>query len=387
MHKKETLRLLLKKKLEESTSWKNKPNKDLSKCDEDLLDSIIDNNLVNESLSLLEDLDVETDWKRVEKRLCQPKVRKLRPKRTLVKYAAIFLGLISLTIGYILVFNEDTKGMEKIYEGDYVALDIGSEIIAVDNHGSHSIELTDGTKVAVHNGDTLIYDVNEDIEGLVFNELSVPNGKLFTLILSDGTEIHLNSGTKIRFPVNFPKVGNREVYVYGEAYFDVTKDSLHPFIVNSKEVAIKVLGTEFNFSSYNEQKEVVTVLVEGSVSINHVLNSMEEVILEPGQKGAWNRDKKNLSVTKVDTSLYTSWVSGEIVLRDTPFSELITTLERVYNVKILNTNIRMEKRTFNARFNRNIEGVVDVLEGLKLIVPFDYELKRENENINQITIK
>ena len=239
----------------------------------------------------------------------------------------------------------------------------------------------------MHNGDTLIYDVNEDIEGLVFNELSVPNGKLFTLILSDGTEIHLNSGTKIRFPVNFPKVGNREVYVYGEAYFDVTKDSLHPFIVNSKEVAIKVLGTEFNFSSYNEQKEVVTVLVEGSVSINHVLNSMEEVILEPGQKGAWNRDKKNLSVTKVDTSLYTSWVSGEIVLRDTPFSELITTLERVYNVKILNTNIRMEKRTFNARFNRNIEGVVDVLEGLKLIVPFDYELKRENENINQITIK
>lgn len=359
----------------------------MSKCDEDLLDSIIDNNLVNESLSLLEDLDVETDWKRVEKRLCQPKVRKLRPKRILVKYAAIFLGLISLTIGYILVFNEDTQGMEKIYEGDYVALDIGSEIIAVDNHGSHSIELTDGTKVAVHNGDTLIYDVNEDIKGLVFNELNVPNGKLFTLILSDGTEIHLNSGSKIRFPVNFPKVGNREVYVYGEAYFDVTKDSLHPFIVNSKEVGIKVLGTEFNFSSYNEQKEVVTVLVEGSVSLNQVSNSMEEVILEPGQKGAWNRDKKNLSVTKVDTSLYTSWVSGEIVLRDTPFSELITTLERVYNVKILNTNIGMEKRTFNARFNRNIEGVVDVLEGLKLIVPFDYELKRENENINQITIK
>ncbi len=385
MQKNKTLSLLLKK-MRESANWKGKSDKDLAKWDQDLINTIVDEDLVDESLSLLENLDLEEDWKKVEKRLGRPKVRKLHPKRVL-KYAAVFLGLISLALTYVWVFKDGAGNKEEIHVGNFVTLDIGGEIIAIDNHGSHSIQLTTGAKVAVHNGDTLIYEAGEEISESIFNELNIPNGKMFTLVLSDGTEIQLNSGSKIKFPVRFPETGNREVYVYGEAYFDVATDSEHPFIVNSKEVAVKVLGTEFNFSSYAEQKEVTTVLVEGSVSLHHGTNLKEEVLLVPGEKGSWDRNKESISVKEVDTNLYTSWTKGEIIIRDTPFPELMANLERVYNVKIQNSNIEIKKRTFNARFNRNIEDIEDVLEALKLIVPFDYEIDRENAKINQINIK
>lgn len=385
MQKKETLGLLIKK-LKQSTSWKDKSNKDYTEWNRDLLDSIVEDDLVDESLSLLDELDVDEDWKKVEKRLFPSKVIKLRPIKVF-KYAAVFLGLISLALSYLWVFKSGSVDKENIHTGDFVTLDRGGEVIIIDDHGSHSIELPTGAKIAVHNGDTLIYEVGDKISESIFNELHVPNGKIFTLVLSDGTEIQLNSGSNIRFPVKFPETGNREVYIYGEAFFDVTKDSEHPFIVNSKDLAVKVLGTKFNFSSYDEQKEVSTVLVQGSVSLHRGSNLQEGTLLVPGEKGAWNRGQENISVTEVDTNLYTSWTKGEIVIRNAPFPELMANLERVYNINIQNTNIEIKKRTFNARFNRNIEDIEDVLEGLKLIVPFDYEIYRENAKINQITIK
>ncbi|MCK0159198.1 FecR family protein [Allomuricauda sp. F6463D] len=385
MGNKKRLRLQLTK-LRGVLGLKGKPDKDLEKNDQELFDAIVNNNLVDESLSFLDELDVEKDWKKVEKILFPSKVHKIWSKNVF-KYAAIFLGVFSLSLSYLWISKVNSKGDDNIHVGDFVTLDIGGEIIAIDNHGSHSIELPTGAKVAVHNGDTLIYEVGEQISESIFNELHVPNGKIFTLVLSDGTEIKLNSGSNIRFPVKFPAVGNREVYIYGEAYFDVSKDSVHPFVVNSEDMAVKVLGTEFNFSTYNEQKKVATVLVEGSVSLRHGSSLDEEVLLVPGEKGSWDREEQKIAVNKVDTNLYTSWTIGEIVIRDTPFSELMANLERVYNVKIQNTNKEITQRTFNARFNRNIEDVEDVLEALKLIVPFDYEIYRENARINQITIK
>ena len=143
----------------------------------------------------------------------------------------------------------------------HVTLDTGSDRTLIESHGSHAVTLPSGETVAIHNGDTLIYGSNEEIKDFVYNELNIPNGKMFTLVLSDGTKIYLNSGTRIKFPVKFPEKGRREVLVYGEAYFDVTKDEKRPFVVNSKEVEIKVLGTQFNISSYEDQNEVATVLV------------------------------------------------------------------------------------------------------------------------------
>jgi len=383
MKKEKTLSLLLKK-LRESTNWKKKSGKDFTKWDQDLLDSIIAQDLVDDSLSLLENLDVDGDWEKLQKRLDQPKVRTLHPKR-MFKYAAIFLGFISLGLTYKLIFNDTALDLKEKHDGNYVTLDIGSEVISIDDHGSHSIELATGIKVAVQNGDTLIYEEGEAIGDEVFNELHIPNGKVFTLVLSDGTKIQLNSGSKVRFPVKFPKMGKREVFVYGEAYFDVTRDEEHPFVVNSGEIGVEVLGTEFNISSYEEQSQITTVLIEGSVSLNHGFMN-KKVLLVPGEKGSWDKSKSLMEVEEVNTELYTGWVKGEIIFRDASFSELFASLERVYDVKIKNENNGIIEKTINARFNRNVEHIEEVLEALKVIVPFNYEIRRQNAKINQITI-
>lgn len=371
MHKKETLRTLLKK-LKESTSWKDKSDKEFEDFSQELIERIIEEDLVDESLELLEGLDVDKDWRSLEARITKNKVKKLYPKRIL-KYAAIFVGVVSLGISYVWLSDNNNDALLSGMDGEHVTLDTGSDRTLIESHGSHAVTLPSGETVAIHNGDTLIYGSNEEIKDFVYNELSIPNGKMFTLVLSDGTKIYLNSGTRIKFPVKFPEKGRREVLVYGEAYFDVTKDEHRPFVVNSKEVGIEVLGTQFNLSSYDDQSEVATVLVEGSVSLSRSENSSDRILLKPGEKGAWNRDKGIIEVEEVDVSLHTGWVNGEVVFRNAPFTELLASLERTYNVKIENTNDSIVGQTFSARFNRNVEKIEDVLEALRIITPFEYE--------------
>lgn len=372
MQQKETLRTLIRK-LKESTGWKDKSDKEFEDFAQDLIDRIIEEDLVDESLELLEGLDVEGDWKSLEALMPENKVKKLYPRKFL-KYAAIFMGAVSLGIGYVVINNTNDDTVLAGMDEDHVTLDTGSDKTLIESHGSHSVTLPSGETVAVHNGDTLIYGSNEEVEDFVYNELNIPNGKMFTLVLSDGTKVHLNSGTRIKFPVKFPKKGVREVLVYGEAYFDVTKDEKRPFVVNSKEVEIKVLGTQFNISSYEDQNEVATVLVEGSVSLSNSDDMKDEVILKPGDKGAWNKEKGIMEVEQVDVTLHTGWVNGEVVFRNAPFTELLASLERTYNVKIENVNDSIIDQTFSARFNRNVEEIEDVLDALRIITPFDYEI-------------
>lgn len=372
MQQKETL-LILIKKLKESTGWKDKSDKEFEDFSQELIGRIIEEDLVDESLEFLEGLDVDKDWKSLEARMTKTKVKKLYPKRIL-KYAAIFVGVVSLGIGYVWLSDNNNDAILSGMDGEYVTLDTGSDRTLIESHGSHAVTLPSGETVAVHNGDTLIYGSNEEIKDFVYNELNIPNGKMFTLVLSDGTKIYLNSGTRIKFPVKFPENGRREVLVYGEAYFDVTKDENRPFVVNSKEVAIEVLGTQFNLSSYDDQNEVATVLVEGSVSLSHAENGKDGILLKPGEKGAWNRGKGIIEVEEVDVSLHTGWVNGEVVFRNAPFTELLASLERTYNVKIENTNDSIIGQTFSARFNRNVEKIEDVLEALRIITPFEYEV-------------
>jgi len=371
MHKKETLRTLLKK-LKESTGWKDKSDKEFEDFTQKLIERIIEEDLVDESLELLEGLDVDKDWKSLQARMSKGKLKKLYPKRIL-RYAAIFIGVVSLGIGYVWLSDNKNDVLLSDTDDMHVTLDTGSDRTLIESHGSHAVTLPSGETVAIHNGDTLIYGSNEEIKDFVYNELNIPNGKMFTLVLSDGTKIYLNSGTRIKFPVKFPEKGRREVLVYGEAYFDVTKDEERPFVVNSKEVEIEVLGTQFNLSSYDDQNEVATVLVEGSVSLSRSENSSDRILLKPGEKGAWNRDKGIIEVEEVDVSLHTGWVNGEVVFRNAPFTELLASLERTYNVKIENTNDSIVGQTFSARFNRNVEKIEDVLEALRIITPFEYE--------------
>jgi ferric-dicitrate binding protein FerR (iron transport regulator) len=158
----------------------------------------------------------------------------------------------------------------------------------------------------------------------------------------------------------------------------VAEDKEHPFIVNADAVAVEVLGTEFNISSYKEDYEIKTVLVEGSVNMSNLMSSKDKIVLEPGQKAVWNRTAQTTKVDEVDVDLYTGWIKGEMIFRNATFKEMTKKLERRYNVDIQNNNRLLLEKRLNARFNVNVETIEDVLNYINEIQPLEYKLSGQN---------
>src|SRR5690606_33232023 len=346
------------------------------------LAQIMEEGLVDDSLELLEGLDVEGDWQGLQRKFSKQRARGTKPGKIL-KYAAIFIGALTLGLGTKWILQ---SGPEPLYD-NVITLDMGKNVTPFHEDKKQAITLPSGEVVAVKEDRTLTYEPGFSQE-LVYNELHIPNGKMFTLILSDGTAVQLNSGTHIRYPVKFAEDGNREIRMSGEAFFKVSHDPGRPFIVNSGGMAIEVLGTSFNVSAYEDENTVNTVLIEGSVSLSHSSAPKEKVRLTQGKKGSWSKLDRALSVGQVDTRLYTSWIAGEHVLRDTPFSELLQRLERTYNVRIINNDRELGEKTFNARYNRNVEPIETVLEALRVIVPFEYTINaKQGDGTQEIIIE
>jgi ferric-dicitrate binding protein FerR (iron transport regulator) len=156
--------------------------------------------------------------------------------------------------------------------------------------------------------------------------LEVPRGGEYHLTLADGTGVWLNSDTRLRFPFPFAARA-REVYLEGEAYFEVRRDEERPFIVRTGAGAVNVLGTSFNISAYPENSDMVTTLVEGSVEVA-VAGSLTRLV--PGQQAAWRRGE--ITVREVDVASCTSWIKGVFEFEDTSLREILTYLARWYNV-------------------------------------------------------
>ncbi|MBC9796815.1 FecR family protein [Sinomicrobium weinanense] len=210
------------------------------------------------------------------------------------------------------------------------------------------------------------------------NIIEVPNGNRFKLVLADSTVVHLNAGATLKYPVYFRKTGNREISLNGEAYFEVAKDKERPFVVRSDDLEIEVLGTRFNFSSYQDKELSEVVLVEGSVKMKPNLPdhpSVSEVVLKPGFKGALNNASETIEVEEVDTYLYTAWINGKLIFRNKTFNEILETLERHYNVKIVNENQELGRSKFNTSFGDvKLERILFYFEKMYGI---SYEIKED----------
>lgn len=202
-----------------------------------------------------------------------------------------------------------------------------------------SVTLTgNGCRLTEANGMTIFVDTNgavnyavagEKRTELLYNTVITPRGGEYSVVLADGTQVWLNSGTEFRYPVSF--TGNqREVYLNGEAYFEVQEDKDKPFSVWTGDVRIQVLGTAFNVNNYDSGK-VETVLVEGCVNMS---NAADEVNLKPGQKGTALTNEREIRVDEVDVYVYTAWKDGNFVFEDQTLENIMKQLARWYNVEI-----------------------------------------------------
>jgi len=202
-----------------------------------------------------------------------------------------------------------------------------------------------------------------------------PKGKTSShIIFQDGSEVFLNSDSKIVYPSKF-NLKQRNVYLEGEAYFKVASNKKRPFYVHIGNTFVKVTGTSFNVKAYNNDNNIFVVLDEGKITFN--TNKKDQYYLPQGHEIIYNKKNMTASIYKFENShLASKWIEDKIYFNDTPLSEALKTLERRYNVKFEIAN----KETLNYTFNLTTSqpSVEQILDEMKKISPIKF--KRLNEN-------
>jgi ferric-dicitrate binding protein FerR (iron transport regulator) len=231
-------------------------------------------------------------------------------------------------------------------------------------------------------------------------EILTPLGSKSFIVMPDSTRIWLNAGTQITYDNSYG-TGTRTLDLVGEAFFDVAKDSLHPFIVNTQGITVRALGTRFNIKAYRNEKTISATLEEGRIAVRisgksdkadvmlnprdklifhkenleteKYVESSEEKMIPEKNKPATPKDIKILS--DVRTELYTSWKDSRWVIDGEPLSTLAPMLERRFNLRIVFEDEQLKKYRFTGTIEN--ETVDQLLNALKLTAPIDYKIEKD----------
>jgi len=260
----------------------------------------------------------------------------------MLRYAAIliFALLVGGTAGYYLIVKE---------QNPYVFTNApenstGNQSRLILSNGT-TVDLTkEDSKIAMNADQKIVIDNNQVIDmsnantagESKMNEVVIPFGNKSQLVLPDGTKVWLNAGSRMAFPNKFSGK-KREVFLEGEAYFEVTHNAEVPFLVNTSDISIKVLGTKFNVSAYKSDKVAETVLLEGKVTVKDLSSigfMSKETLLAPNQKASFNKDNKSILVnTEADADFAIAWTEGWFKFSQQNLNTVLNKLQRYYNVQ------------------------------------------------------
>lgn len=304
------------------------------------------------------------------------KLVKKRPFK-IWKYAAVlivFIGLVK-TVS-VLTSSKNIPVGNVVLE-----LNNGEVDLIKDKENKTFIDSKGHIIAEQHNNEIIYHQTETAIKEITYHTITIPYGKTFKVTLSDGTIAHLNSGTTFKYPEQFISKNSRNVFLTGEAFFEVAKDEQHPFIVHSNQVNVEVLGTKFNLSAYPDEATTHCELVEGSVRLSESANPENNAVLEPNHKSTWNNSSRQFETENVDVKLYTAWVYGELMFQNETFENIVKKLERSYNVKITNNNILLANQHFTGTIKIEESGIESVLDLFKLDTPFKYEVDKNSIQI------
>jgi len=273
----------------------------------------------------------------------QPKVIKLYQKRWLQIAAA---ALIFCTAG-LLIFNRQVKTSNKIAKNPKPAIIVpggnkailtiaGGKTIVLESAANGLIAKTGVGKVLKTRSGQIIYRAASPGKSaamateISYNTLSTPKGGEYQVVLPDGTKVWLDAASSITYPVAF--TGNeRRVKLTGQAYFEVAKNKEKPFYVSMNNVQVRVLGTHFNISAYNDDNEITTTLLEGSVQVtkNNTLS-----LLKPGQQAVVSNSSNKIAVSDANIDDAMAWKNGYFIFNDDNITGIMKKVSRWYNVDI-----------------------------------------------------
>ena len=215
-----------------------------------------------------------------------------------------------------------------------------------------------------------VYQYMSNQENICF-ETSAPLGARSKVSLSDGSVIWLNAGSSLSYNKDFSDKF-REVYLKGEAYFEVTPDSLKPFVVKSESLNVKVLGTTFNVRTYEDENLVNVVLRTGRVDVSLNGSNQKVIELQPNEKLSYNKVNKELEKIPVNADDVCEWVNGKMKFTKVPFGILAKDLERRYNVKIVIESKSLREEAFTGSFTSE-HTIYDVLREIDVEKQYKWE--------------
>jgi ferric-dicitrate binding protein FerR (iron transport regulator) len=255
----------------------------------------------------------------------------------------------------------------------------GKKEVLIKSNDSKIAYAGNGNEIKVDSG-----VVRQDVDDgeMVYNTVIVPYGKRTQITLSDNSSVWLNSGSKLIYPAHFAS-NKREVYLDGEAIFEVSHNKQKPFHVVTHDVEVKVLGTVFDLSAYNDDKTTSTVLESGSVEMKELGQSIfntSKATMVPGMMAVYSKEASEITQAKVDVKQYTSWRDGYISCEKQSLGDILKKISRYYNISIQVSDKSLENETFTG----NLDLRNSATQVLAIIAEF-INIKIENTN-NQILI-
>lgn len=334
---------------------------------------------IEKRLRLKQSIDTQAQWQVLKSKIQTP------VKRLYWPYAAAAAVVLAIGLTWYMAYNNGNSATVPT-----------TTIVNTIPAGTDQAKLTleDGTEVVLEQGTQfnrnhvhstnkgLYYDVQnpDTLQQVVFNYLSIPRGGQFSLTLADGTQVWLNSETKIKYPVLFKAGQTRNVeLLYGEAYFDVSPSTAHQgasFKVRAKGQEIEVLGTEFNIKAYQDEQHIYSTLVEGKIAVS---TSTQNDILQPGEQAVLFNNA--ITVKTVDVFNETAWRKGVFSFKDMPLKNIMTVLSRWYNVNVVFDNKQLENETFTGVLGRE-QSLQEILSIISDINKIEYEI-----NTNTVQFK
>ncbi|TMU55671.1 FecR family protein [Flagellimonas algicola] len=297
------------------------------------------------------------------------KLRKSERRKKMLIYKKLSVAAsILLIMGLSFLYLKDQRITATTDNVNQIVIGSNKAVLTLEN--GNQVALGKGksyeTGNVKSNGEELVYNAQvkeaDANEKLLFNQLTVPKGGQFFVQLSDGTQVWLNSDSKLRYPTKFIKGETREIeLVYGEAYLKVSPSTLHngaTFHVKTKGQEVGVLGTEFNIKAYSDDPKIETTLVEGKIKVE---TKGAKRVLRPNQQSRIGSDANQIEVVEVDAAEAVSWIKGLFTFNEESLGEMMKVLSRWYDVDVVFESVEHQDFAFTGVLEKT-KSFVDILE-------------------------
>jgi transmembrane sensor len=323
------------------------------------------------------------NWDKIYSRVMQtpivsmePKVRKMRWSRL----TAAVVIMVSLAVGtYLALTPRSQQAIATIqpkqnslatpsYNKAILTLGDGTKI-ELDSTGKGTLAVQGSVQIIKKSTGEIIY-AGTAVGKPSYNTLSVPIGsKPISLLLSDGSNVWINVGSSLTYPTAFTSK-ERKVQITGEAYFEVAKNTIMPFKVEVGKMEVKVLGTHFNITAYDDEPTIKTTLLEGSV---RVTNENEDALLKPGQEAILDHQKQNFKIVEANIKEVIAWKNGLFEFNNAGIESIMRQISRWYGIEVDYQGGVVDK-SFSGVMSRNTN-LSQVLNMLQLTKEVHFKMK------------